>query len=73
MLSRKNYKEVASIIADALEICRVCGDLETITFIVNEIVSPISEMFYSDNYKFDYKRFEDACVSARSSHETNNC
>ncbi len=60
-MTRKNYQEVAGIIASALEICRSCGDHETVTFIVNEIVSPLSEMFYSDNWQFDYKRFETAC------------
>ena len=65
MLTRKHYKEVAGILASAIEICRGCGDQKTVEFIINEIVDPISEMFYSDNYRFDYKRFEAACGATK--------
>lgn len=61
MLSRKYYQQFAGIVRSAVLICEEVDDRPTISFIRDQVVYPLSEVFEQDNPYFDTDKFFVAC------------
>ncbi len=61
MLSRKYYQQIAEVLAEAVSECRSYEDKETIIFINEWVIDPLSQLFEQDNPSFDSERFSQAC------------
>lgn len=56
-ITRKNYEAIASIFSTHSSGCSNCGDMETITDIINDLAT----YFKQDTPKFDSSLFIKAC------------